>query len=176
MFVRAPVSAAAALAAVLALSLPAQSAHHEMKAKAALKDPAGRDVGSVAFVQTPNGVLLTARLKGLPPGVHAFHIHAVGKCEPPFKSAGGHYNPGKTKHGFLVEGGIHAGDMPNIHVPSNGALTVEVLNPRVTLAKGKEGTVFDADGSAIVIHQGADDYKSQPSGAAGPRIACGVIK
>ncbi|MFQ5625448.1 MAG: superoxide dismutase family protein [Methyloligellaceae bacterium] len=165
------------IAATLAISLSGEAAHSDMmKATAYMKNPNGKDAGAVELMETPNGVLLTARLKGLPAGIHAFHVHAVGKCEPPFKSAGGHYNPGGKKHGSLVDGGLHAGDMPNIHVPSSGALTVEVLNPNITLAKGKPNTVFDSDGSGIIIHARGDDYRSQPSGAAGPRIACGVIK
>lgn len=166
-----------AVAAALAITLAANAAHAEMmKAIADMKDPNGKDVGTVELTESPNGVLLTAKLKNLPAGTHAFHVHAVGKCEPPFKSAGGHYNPGGKKHGIIVQGGMHAGDMPNIHVPSSGELTIEVLNPNVTLAKGKPGTVFDGDGSAIVLHEKGDDYKSQPSGAAGSRIGCGVIK
>lgn len=145
-------------------------------ATANLKSADGKDVGSVELAETPNGVLLTAKLKNMPAGVHGFHIHAVGACEAPFKSAGGHYNPDDSKHGILVEDGLHAGDMPNIHVPESGALDIEVLNPNVTLAKGEPESLFDDDGSAIVVHEGADDYKSQPSGAAGGRIACGVIE
>lgn len=145
-------------------------------AKAALKSPDGKDLGTVTLKQTPNGVLLTTDLKGVPPGTHAFHIHAVGVCEPPFKSAKGHFNPLNKQHGFLSEGGIHAGDMPNVHVPASGALKQEILNPNITLVKGARVSVFDADGSAIVMHMEGDDYKSQPSGAAGARIACGVIE
>ena len=115
----------------------------------------------------------TDRLTGLA-GEHAFHIHAVGKCEPPFTTAGGHFNPAQHKHGFMSGEG-HAGDMPNLHVPEGGALSIEVLNRDVTLAKGKPNSVFDADGSAIVIHAKADDYKSDPAGNAGDRIACGVV-
>ena len=167
----------AAIAAGLAGAGGFHNAHAMMaSAKADLVNPDGKSVGSVSLDQTPNGVLLTAMLKNLPAGTHAFHVHAVGKCEAPFKSAKGHYNPGGKKHGILSEGGIHAGDMPNVHVPSNGVLTVEVLNPNITLAKGKPNSVFDTDGSAIVMHMKGDDYKSQPSGAAGSRIACGVIK
>ena len=167
----------AAIAAGLAGAGGFHNAHAMMaSAKADLVNPDGKSVGSVSLDQTPNGVLLTATLKNLPAGTHAFHVHAVGKCEAPFKSAKGHYNPGGKKHGILSEGGIHAGDMPNVHVPSNGVLTVEVLNPNITLAKGKPNSVFDTDGSAIVMHMKGDDYKSQPSGAAGSRIACGVIK
>ena len=161
------------VAAALSVAAPANAGE---KASAAMKSPDGKDVGSVELLQTPNGVLLTANFRSMPPGTHAFHVHAVGKCEPPFKSAGGHYNPGNKKHGILVEGGPHGGDMPNIHVPDSGSLTIEVLNTGISLKKGAGNTVFDPDGSAIVIHAKGDDYKSQPSGAAGARIACGVIK
>lgn len=145
-------------------------------AKAILKTADGKDAGTVEFVETAAGPLLTANLKGLPPGIHAFHIHGVGKCDPPFKSAGGHFNPEKSKHGLMNEEGPHSGDMPNIHVPASGKVTMEIWNPMVTLIPDQESSLLDGDGSAIMIHQGADDYKSDPAGAAGPRIACGVIK
>jgi Cu-Zn family superoxide dismutase len=144
-------------------------------AKAQLKDSKGKDVGAADFTQTPAGVLIKLSLKGLPAGDHAFHIHAVGKCEPPaFESAGGHFNPGQTHHGMMAGPG-HAGDMANLHVPANGALTIEVLNDKVTLDKGKPNSLFDNDGASLVIHAKADDYKSDPAGNAGDRIACGVI-
>ena len=155
----------------VAVSLPA----HAQTAKAALKDAGGKEVGTVQLIQTPHGVLLKMALKGVAPGEHAFHIHAVGKCEPPFTSAGGHFNPAGKKHGMEAKEGAHAGDMPNLYVPANGELTVDVANHMVTLAKGQPNSVFDADGSAIIIHAGADDYKSDPTGNAGDRIACGVI-
>ena len=144
-------------------------------AKAALKDATGKDVGTVRLIQTPHGVLLRMSLKGVPAGERAFHIHAVGKCEPPFTSAGGHFNPAGKKHGVEAKEGSHAGDMPNLFVPANGELTVDVVNHMITLAKGQSNSVFDADGSAIVIHAGPDDYKSDPTGNAGDRIVCGVI-
>lgn len=146
------------------------------KAKAVLKMVDGKELGTVELLEIPAGVLLTAKIKGLPAGTHAFHIHAVGKCEPPFKSAGGHFNPEKTKHGLMAEEGLHSGDMPNVHVAENGTLTVEIWNPMVNLFPDEEGSLRDSDGSAIVIHQGPDDYKTDPAGAAGTRIACGVIK
>ena len=162
------------LAAVLLATghLPSQA----QTAKAALQTADGKDAGSVTLTQTPNGVLLALAVKGLPPGEHAFHVHAVGKCEPPFASAGGHFNPDNKKHGMMAADGAHAGDMPNLHIPASGELTVEVLNAAVTLEKGKPNSVFDADGSAVVIHAGKDDYKTDPTGDAGGRIACGVVQ
>ncbi|MBX6426854.1 MAG: superoxide dismutase family protein [Variibacter sp.] len=146
-------------------------------AKATLKDKDGKEVGTLTLVETPSGVLLALAVKGLPPGEHAFHIHAVGLCEPPsFTSAQGHFNPGTRKHGFMAAEGAHAGDMPNLHVPASGEVRIEVLNQAVTLRKGAPNSLFDADGSAVVIHAAADDYRSDPAGQAGDRIACGVIQ
>jgi Cu-Zn family superoxide dismutase len=144
------------------------------KASAVLKDVAGNEVGKATLVATPSGTLLTLELTAAPPGTHGFHIHAVGKCEPPdFASAGGHFNPDETKHGLINPEGPHAGDMPNIHVPEDGKLTVEVLNPLVTLSQ--QSALLDADGAALVIHAEPDDYLTDPAGHAGGRIACGVI-
>ncbi len=158
----------------LALSAHAETAHAET-AKSTLKDGTGKEIGQAALVQTPHGVLVKLTLKGAVPGEHAFHVHAVGKCEPPFTSAGGHFNPATKKHGLEAAEGSHAGDMPNLHIPASGELVVEIANPMISLAKGQPNSVFDADGSALVIHAGADDYKSDPTGNAGDRIACGVI-
>jgi superoxide dismutase, Cu-Zn family len=150
------------------LSLPA----HAQTATASLKDAQGKDMGQVQLRQTPHGVLVKLTLKGAPPGERAFHIHAVGKCEPPFTSAGPHFNPGGHKHGMEAREGSHAG---NLHIPANGELVVEIANPAVSLVKGQPNSLFDADGSAIVIHAGPDDYKSDPAGNAGDRIICGVV-
>ena len=161
--------AAALLVATASISLSAELAN------AALKDGHGKAMGDVDIRQTNAGVLLKVSIKGLPPGEHAFHIHEFGKCEAPFTSAGGHFNPSHHKHGML-SGEAHAGDMPNLHVPQSGDLTIEVLNTAVTLEKDKPNSLLDSDGSAIVIHAKADDYRSDPAGNAGDRIACGVIQ
>ena len=143
-------------------------------ATASILDRGGRRVGLATLTATPNGTLINAEFTGLPAGIHAFHVHAVGKCEPPFDSAGPHFNPGHAAHGIAIGPG-HAGDLPNLFVPENGRVHVELLAPGLNIRDGAD-SVFDADGAALVVHQNADDYKTDPAGAAGERIACGVIE
>lgn len=161
-------------AAILLLCAGLASPVNAESAKAQLKNKSGMDVGSVEFTQTPAGVLMKLTLKGVPAGEHAIHIHTVGKCEQPFESAGPHFNPTSSHHGFLAGGG-HAGDLTNIFVPQSGELTAEMMNSMVTLVRGRPNTLMDDDGSSIVVHAGKDDYKSDPAGNSGDRIACGVI-
>jgi len=158
--------------ALLALS----SAASAQSGKATLKDAGGKEVGSAQLSQTPHGVLVRLTLKGVPAGEHAFHIHQTGKCEPPFTTAGGHFNPGNKKHGIMVSDGPHAGDMPNLHIPADGNLAIEIVNAAVTLDKDKPNSLFKPEGTALIIHAGKDDYKTDPTGDAGGRIACGVIE
>jgi superoxide dismutase, Cu-Zn family len=155
----------------LALGSPALAAG---SATASLKDASGNEVGRATLTETSSGLLIRLDVTSAPSGEHAFHIHAVGKCEPPdFKSAGPHFNPDDAKHGFENAEGPHAGDMPNLHVPADGRLSIEVLNPAVTLS-GKS-KLLDDDGASLVIHAAADDYRTDPAGNAGDRIACGII-
>ncbi|MCK6557163.1 superoxide dismutase family protein [Candidatus Binatia bacterium] len=143
-------------------------------ARADMVSDTGAKVGTAELEQTPHGVLITLNVRGLPPGPHAFHIHSVGVCEPPFTSAGGHFNPAAKQHGIRNPAGMHAGDFPNIEVPASGATRAEVLAGGVTIGPGP-ATLFDADGSSLVIHAGPDDYRTDPAGNAGGRIACGVV-
>jgi len=161
--------------AALTLAL-ATGAAQAQTAKAALKDAQGKDVGSAELAQLPQGVLIKLSLKGVPAGEHAFHVHGTGKCEPPFTSAGGHFNPDSKKHGLMAAEGHHAGDMPNLHIPSDGTLSVEIVNAAVTLDKGKPNSLHGPNGTALIIHAGKDDYKTDPTGEAGGRIACGVVE
>jgi Cu-Zn family superoxide dismutase len=147
-----------------------------LSATAELKSADGKDVGTATLTQTRSGVRIALALKGLPPGEHAFHVHAVGKCEPPFTSAGPHFNPEQKKHGKLNKEGHHAGDMDNIRIPESGNLTVQVVDKDITLEKGKPNSLFQEGGTALVVHAGKDDYMSDPAGNAGDRIACGVIR
>lgn len=158
---------------------PAQAAKKEAgegpTAVAELRDAQGKAVGEVRFREAPKGVVVHVKVNGLPAGSHAIHIHETGQCEAPFKTAGGHYNPKHKQHGIENMKGMHAGDFPNLEIPQGGALEVELFTDAVSLKKGAN-SVFDKDGSAIIIHASADDYKSDPAGNAGDRIACGVIK
>jgi Cu-Zn family superoxide dismutase len=170
------------VALVVAITLLGIAAHAQDK-----KDPwaeaqtvtlngaENKEVGTAKLLQIPNGVLVRLALTKVAPGPHAFHVHAVGKCEgPEFTTAGGHFNPMSKKHGLISAEGSHTGDLPNVIVPDSGAATVETVIPHVTLTAG-DHTLADADGSALVLHAGADDYTTDPTGNAGGRIACGVI-
>jgi Cu-Zn family superoxide dismutase len=136
----------------------------------------GQKIGTAVITQTADGVKIDVNIAQLPPGTHAFHIHAVGKCEvPDFKSAGGHFNPAGKQHGKDNPNGPHAGDMLNFEVGADGTAKFSTVNTSVKLDEGAN-SLFHEGGTALVIHEKADDYKTDPTGNAGNRIACGVIK
>ena len=160
---------------LVALFLPvAVGAQSGAIARADLKMGDGKAVGEATLRETPNGVLVKIVVHDLAAGPHAFHIHTSGKCDGlDFATAGGHFAPGGTHHGLLTQIPPHAGDLPNLFVGADGRASVELL-VAVTLGPG-ERSLLDADGSALVLHAGADDYMTDPTGNAGGRVACGVI-
>jgi Cu-Zn family superoxide dismutase len=145
------------------------------RAAAPLRNAEGQVLGMAIFTQEAQGVRISVTVKGLSPGEHGIHIHSVGKCEPPdFLSAGPHFNPTNKKHGLTNPEGPHAGDLPNLVVGEDGSAVYEHITDRVTLTPG-ELSLFDEDGSSLVIHASPDDQMTDPAGNSGARVLCGVI-
>ena len=152
--------------------------NHPMKAKTVeLQDSKGADIGKATVFAKGSGVEVKLDVKNLTPGVHAVHFHQKPQCDPPdFKSAGGHFNPTDKQHGFDNPQGHHAGDMMNFTVKANGTAKATVRDSDVVLGNGSESNSLLANGgTSIVIHAGPDDYKTDPAGNSGDRIACGAI-
>ena len=136
----------------------------------------GQVVGNAVLTQESGGVRILLDVAGLEPGDKAVHIHEVGRCDPPsFDSAGAHFNPTKAEHGTSNPRGPHAGDLPDIAVNTDGKGHLEATAKLATLDKKVAASLFDADGSALVVHERADDKRTDPAGNAGARLACGVI-
>lgn len=145
-----------------------------------LKGPGGAVIGKVTVTEAPRGVILRIEATGLAPGWHGAHFHEKGDCgDAAYKNSGGHVHGGSTPpvHGLLNPAANDSGDLPNLFVKGDGTVTAELYS---TLVSAKPGTsvpaLYDADGSALVIHAKADDYTTQPIGGAGDRVACAVIK
>jgi Cu-Zn family superoxide dismutase len=146
--------------------------------EATLFNAAGQNVGRAILTQGPTGLLIRIEADGLAPGWHGAHIHVTGRCEAPFASAGGHINHGEPRapHGLLNAEGPDDGDLPNVFADSQGRVRAEVFTTRARIAREGPGQwLWDADGSALVIHAAIDDHASQPIGGAGDRVICGVM-
>jgi len=167
--------ATAAVAAGLALCAGGAFAQGTPGATAEMKDAQGKAMGKMTLTQQPNGVVIRGELDGLSPGWHAIHIHAAGKCEPDFAAAGGHFNPASVKHG-LADKEPHAGDLPNFFVDERGHARFEAFTHGVTLKDGAANGLFGPNGTSFIVHAKGDDYVTDPAGASGDRVACGVIK
>jgi len=146
-----------------------------MTASSELRNVSGQPVATATLTQVGDVVRIVLEAQGLPPGVKAVHIHEVGACEgPTFTSAGGHFNPLGKQHGLLNPQGAHAGDLSNITIGPDGKGWMETSTQQVTLGAGAT-SLFDANGSALVIHAAPDDFRTDPTGNSGARIACGAI-
>ena len=144
------------------------------KVESSIINSQGKKIGKAQFKENKEGLEMSVKVSGLTPGVHGMHIHDIGKCTAPdFKSAGPHFNPESKKHGKESPEGFHAGDLPNLVVAGNGRGKINVLIPGLSF-KGK-GAILKPGKTAIVIHAGPDDEKTDPSGNSGDRIACGVL-
>ena len=152
-----------------------------LTAAAELESPDGDSMGLVTFRQAASGVLVMADVKGLAAGGHAFIIHEVGACTPDFNAAGDHFNPADAEHGFIhpawkrgESSGGHGGDLPNIYAASDGSARADFFTVGIALDTGAQHSIFDADGSAIIVHEKPDSYGETESDT-GRRVACGVI-
>jgi len=153
------------------------AAPSNQRAMAGLLDKDGKAVGSLTLAEDRVGVRVELRVTNLPEGDHGVHIHVFGRCEAPeFTTAGGHYNPLGRVHGKLSTTGPHAGDLGNLSVKKDGTGFLGFTTPHLNLAPGAATNPAAAGGLSVVIHAGADDEKTDPSGNSGARIACGVIK
>jgi Cu-Zn family superoxide dismutase len=152
---------------------PADSYNNAEEAVAVIHPLPGNDVGGIVRFTSmePRGVRIQAEIKGLTPGKHGFHIHQYGDCSAPDGSpAGGHFNPHGGKHGAPDDPGSHVGDLGNLEADSNGIAVYNRINTKIELS-GNDSII----GRSIIIHEGEDDLKTDPSGGSGRRIACGVI-
>lgn len=141
---------------------------------APMRDRDGKDLGTLTLTEDAQGISIAGPMAGLPPGPHGIHLHTVGRCDPPgFESAGDHWNPTNRQHGTQSPQGPHLGDLPNLTVSKDRSVAVQSTTPGGTLRGAN--ALLDSDGSAVVVHAKRDDYRTQPSGNSGDRLACGVV-
>jgi len=170
---RIPLFAVASLIALAACQTTGNAATDRI-GSATLHFADGKPAGTVELKAAGDTVTVSGTLAGFPQGVHAIHLHTTGLCEgPDFKTAGGHLNPGMHQHGMDNPMGSHLGDMPNVDIAADGTgkFSTTLRGTRMDVTNA----LFDADGTAVVVHAGPDDYKTDPAGNAGSRLACGVI-
>lgn len=140
-----------------------------------LNDAGGANKAHATLKEQNGSVRVTIAAAAMSPGIYGAHVHTVGRCDgPDFTSAGGHWNPGARQHGRDNPAGVHLGDLPNLQVGANGRGTVSFVIRGATLTDGAN-PMLDADGAAVMIHAAPDDYRTDPSGNSGARIACGVV-
>jgi Cu-Zn family superoxide dismutase len=143
-------------------------------ARATMRDESGRELGILTLTDTANGISIAGTLRNLPPGEHGFHLHMTGACTPAFEAAGGHWNPTGRKHGRDNPDGPHLGDLANITVLPDSSVRIAAVTPGGSI--DGVNALLDTDGAAVMIHAGPDDYRTDPSGDAGGRLACGVVE
>lgn len=172
---------AAVLSAVITLGACADNRSNDtpMALQSDIQRANGEVIGTITVTSLgADGVKVDVTVRDILEGTHAMHFHEFGRCDgPDFTSAGGHYNPDGKAHGMKMEGGPHAGDMMNVQANADGSGDFSVINDRVSIAGDYDlPALMDGDGTALILHARGDDYESQPSGAAGPRIGCAVLK
>ena len=161
---------------VLTVALLWATTGFDQSAHADIANAQGQKIGTAQIRLSGSGVRIDVKVSQLPLGMHGIHIHNVGKCEgPAFASAGPHFNPASKKHGKDNPAGPHGGDLPMLKVNADGSGEASLLDPNATLGDGPN-SLFHEDGTSLVIHADPDDYKTDPAGNSGARIACGVIE
>ncbi len=169
------VALAAAAGTLAGLASPVFAQQAKDTAQANFVDRSGKEAGRAQITAGNDGVLFEVEVSGLEPRKWvALHIHETGTCDHAggHDSAGGHFNPDGKEHGFAAASGPHAGDLPNQYVADDGVLRAQVYSTMVRLDDAERGI----RGRALIVHAGSDDYRTDPTGGAGDRLACAVIE